>query len=233
MTREHCTEQQLGEVVVSYLEAIGADVYQEVEVGSGVADIVARVRAEIWIVEVKTSLSLALLVQAMERREHAHRVFVAAPHTRTMRETSVICEEIGIGLLDVSLAREGVMVPGFRFGEPAVRVVVEGRRWNSRPVALAKRLVPEHKTHAKAGAVGAGGRWTPFRDTCERLARVVTDEPGITLKDAITKISHHYRTGASARSSIAHWLQRGKVPGVRMEPGAKLFPVDLNRKAIP
>lgn len=100
--------------------------------------------------------------------------------------------------------------------EAGVREIVEGRRWNRRPVALAAELQPEHKTHAKAGAIGAGGRWTPFRNTCEQLARIVRSQPGVTLKAAVDELKHHYASDAGARSSLAHWIERGKVPGVRL-----------------
>lgn len=216
MRRAVVTEQILGEIVVEYLEALDADVYQEVDVPGGTADIVARVGAEIWIVEIKTSLSLALLTQAMDRRRHAHRVFVAAPHTKNMRDVAAMCEAIGVGLLDVRVTKSS------RY-EAGVHEVVRSRRWNRRPVALANRLKPEHKTHAKAGAIGAGGRWTPFVDTCEQLAKVVAGRPGIRLKDAIKTIKHHYSSGSSARASLMKWIERGKVPGVRLDAG-KLYP---------
>lgn len=217
MKREPVSEQKLAAVVVAYLENVGADVYQEVAVSGGVADIVARVQHEIWIVEVKTSFSLALLAQAMDRRRLAHRVYIAAPYSRHQGEVQRMCDELGIGLLEVR-PRDGSL-------EPRVYERIEGRRWNRRPVELAARLRPEHKTHAKAGAIGAGGRWTPFRNTCEELERIVRAEPGLRLKDAITRIRHHYASDRSARSSLAHWLERGVVPGVRLERGA-LFPVE-------
>lgn len=210
-------ETDIGRVVVTYLEALGATVFQEVDVSGGVADIVARVRAEIWIVEVKASLSLALLIQALDRRRLAHRVFLAAPPSRNARDVAGICDEIGVGLWLVSVG------DGTNYGPPHVREAVHGRRWNTRPVALAATLRPEHQTYAMAGAVGGGGRWTPFRGTCEALAEVVRSEPGITLKAAIGGIQHHYRSAASARSSIAHWIQHGKVPGVELRDGA-LYP---------
>lgn len=226
MKREQVSEQQVAEVVVAYLEALGADVYQEVECAGGVADIVARVHAELWIVEVKTSLSLALLLQAMERRRDAHRVIVAAPVSRTFHEVGVLCDELGIGLWQVAPPRADVSVGGMPFGQANVIERIASRRWNNRPTRLAAKLKPEHKTHAKAGAIGAGGRWTPFRNTCEELARIVKVEPGIALKTAITKIQHHYRTPASARSSLLHWIEKGKVDGVRLErPAMLLFPV--------
>ena len=209
MKRASASEQVVAELVVAYLEQLGADVYQEVSVSGGVADIVAKVRAEIWIVEVKTSLSLALIAQAMERRRLAHRVFIAAPSTRNMRDVAPMCEELGIGLLEV-------WGGGFDYSHPRVRIKAEARRWNRKPVALAAGLKPEHKTHAKAGAVGAGGRWTPFRDTCEQLARVVREQPGLTVKQAVDQIKHHYSTPSTARSSLTAWIQSGKVPGVEI-----------------
>lgn len=210
------TEQQVAELVVAYLEHTGADVYQEVEVSGGVADIVARVRAELWIVEVKTSLSLALIAQGMERRRLAHRVYLAAPHTKNLRDVGPIVEALGIGLLEVTPGDAGWETSRYDYGQPRVRVAIESRRWNSRPVDLATRLRPEHKTHAKAGAIGAGGRWTPFRETCSLLARLVERQPGITLKEAIDTIKHHYSSKSSARTHLADFIQRGIVEGVEL-----------------
>lgn len=226
MKRELPSEEKLGAIVVAYLEAIGADVYQEVECAGGVADIVARVRAELWIVEVKQTLRLSLITQAMERRRLAHRVYIAAPTSRNARDVAPLCSELGIGLLAVSPGAWGVKVDDYRFGEPSVRVLAESRRWNSRPVDLAKELSPEHKTHAKAGAIGAGGRWTPFRRTIEQLVRIVAARPGIDLKTAVDEIDHHYANTRSARTSLVHWIQRDKVPGVRIE-NARLFPTEV------
>lgn len=212
--RADVTEQQVAEIVVAYLEHAGADVYQEVEVSGGVADIVARFRAEIWIVEVKTSLSLALLAQGMDRRRLAHRVYLAAPQTKSIREVGPMCEELGLGILEVKPGDPGWETSSYAGYAPRVRVVVESRRWNSRPVALAADLKPEHKTHAKAGAIGAGGRWTPFRETCELLARIVQRQPGIALKEAIDGMKHHYASKGSARAHLAELIGKGVVAGV-------------------
>lgn len=227
MKRQLPSEQKIAEIVVAYLEALGAEVYQEVEVSGGVADIVARVHAEIWIVEVKQTLRLSLIAQAMDRRRLAHRVYIAAPYTRNVRDVIDICDAVGIGLLEV---HSGDLNSPHRWDQPKVNERVRARRWNRRPVDLAARLKPEHKTHAKAGAVNAAGRWTPFRDTCEQLARVVAAEPGVTLKAAIDRIKHHYSSRSSAVSSVAHWITRGKVAGVRIEhtdgKPPTLFPVE-------
>lgn len=220
------SEQDIAAVVVAWLESLGADVYQEVTVSGGVADIVTRVHHEIWIVEVKTSLSLALVTQALDRRRLCHRVYIAAPHSRNSRDVGTLCEEIGIGLLSVWPREIGWPDAEHGYGAPKVDIIANSRRWNSRPVALASKLSPEHKTHAKAGAAGAAGRWTPWRNTIEQLARTVRREPGISLKAAIGDITHHYASNAGARSSLAKWCREGAVAGVRYEEG-KLYPVEV------
>lgn len=228
MKRETVTEQQVAEVVVAYLEAMGADVYQEVEVSGGVADIVARVRAETWIVEVKVTLRLTLLTQAMDRRRLAHRVVIATPYTRNSREVAPMCDELGLGLWEVR-----VPAPDERWLTPDVREAVVPRRLTSHRVALAADLKPEHKTHARAGAASAAGRWTPFRGTCEEVARIVREQPGITVKAAVDAIEHHYRTNKSAVSSIAHWIERGKVDGVRLERSSALHDPEVRLRLFP
>ncbi len=209
------SEADLAAVVVAWLEMLGADVFQEVElVPRGIrADIVARVRSEIWIIETKTSVSLALIEQAMERRRFAHRVFIAAPTGRARAGHSV-CAELGIGLLDVYI--------GSSYEPVRVREVCTSRRWNSRPVKLADKLRPEHKTACAAGSP-TGGHWSPFRATCEQLTRTVRDAgpEGLTIKEAIAS-RHHYASLAGARSSLAKWIQEGRMPGVRLEYG-RLF----------
>lgn len=214
MKRAKVAESDIGEVVVAHLHALGAEVYQEVDVPGGVADIVARLGAELWIIELKTSLSLALVCQAMDRRRLAHRVFIAAPASRNIGDVALLCGEIGVGLWCVQFRTEAYVVER----APA-------RRWNSRPVALAARLREEHKTAAPAGSACGAGRWTPYRDTCQQLARVVACDPGIGLKAAIAQTRHHYRSMASARSSLATWIKAGKVPGVELRDGA-LWPAN-------
>lgn len=210
MKRPKPPEAALAAVVVRWLESQDADVYQEVAVLGGIADIVAKVGAEIWIVETKNAFSLALIAQGIDRRRHAHRVYIAAPHTKSLHEVEMLCRELGIGCLVVS-------TPSTYEPEGRVQMRCDSRRWNTRPVAIAGKLRPEHKTAAPAGVANGAGRWTPYRDTCRQLAHVVAVEPGITLKDAVERITHHYASRHSARASLVRWIEAGKVNGVRLE----------------
>lgn len=216
MSKPAITEQSVGALVVQHLEAIGADVYQEVVVPGGVADIVARVVAEIWIVEIKTGWSLELLEQCLARKRQCHRVFAATVSGRNFREHTALCEALGVGVFRV----QPDVTDEWDGHEIRVKCEHMPPRLTSKRLAIAGRLAPEHKTHAQAGAVGGGGRWTPWRATCEEIARFVALHPGATIKSVVDNIKHHYRTPSTARSSIATWVKAGKVPGVKCEPAA-------------
>jgi hypothetical protein len=206
--RAKVSEADLAACVVAYLEGCGHDVYQEVDVSTGVADIVALVGPgrEVWIVETKVGWSLDLLEQCLDRRAHAHRVFAAvgrgADHAR-------LAASLGLGVMIVNPAVSE------EWGRPVV-VTMAPRVSSHRKHAAKTRAAckPGHKTHAKAGLPGGGGRYTPFVQTCEALHAVVSAHPGILLADAIKLTSHHYRSHSSARASLATWIERGKVPGV-------------------
>lgn len=210
------SEAAIAAVVVAYLESLGHDVYQEVPVRGGIADIVSLVGKgrEVWVIETKDGWSLDLLRQCMERRASAHRVFAACPPSRGQRDNVRIAEELGIGALSVHVDDDDRAAWSQR-----VTVSAMARRQSSDPrygAKLRNRCCEGHKTHAKAGTAG-GGRYTPFRATCDALLRAVVDRPGIALKDAIERISHHYGSHATARSTLPKWIEAGKVPGVRIE----------------
>lgn len=222
------SEADLARVVVDWLTFRGFDVYQEVElVARGIrADIVARRGPELTIVETKTSASLALLGQVMERRCFAHRVYAACPSAgRTFRD---LCEAVGVGLLAVRVGTDRTYewLGEVEYANPScVEEIIPSRRWNKRPLKLASRLRPEHKTACAAGSP-TGGHWSRWRDTITQLTGVVAATPGIALPDAISRISHHYASHKSARGSLARDIERGVIPGVKIRDGV-LWPSEI------
>lgn len=197
------SEAEIAARVVRFLEESGLDVYQEVEVSSGVADIVAVNRGcEVWIVEVKRTWSWDLMAQCLRRKRSAHRVFAAAPAASA--DAPEIAAELGIGT--IRLLKDG----GLRV-EMAPRVSSNPRHAQ----ALRRSLKPEHKTSALAGAPSAAGRWTAFRATVVAVQSFVTYNDGATMKEMMTKIVHHYRGRASAaRGTMAARIRSGLVPFV-------------------
>lgn len=211
------TEETVAVAVVAYLRGIGCDVYQEVTIprDGGIADIVALPPApEVWVVETKTSWSMDLLGQCMDRRRHAHRVFAAVPMRREFSARARIAAELKIGSIAVVLDRrtdQPTMAKGY-----CQAPLLEGKFADR----LRSVLREEHKTAAPAGTSG-GGRFTLYVATCKALRELVAQHPGIPLADAVTRIKHHYASNASARSSLAAWIPARKVPGVTWKRGER------------
>lgn len=226
MSRRNLTntsEQAVAELVVAYLERLGADVYQEVGHDYGHPKVhaypVDTQGVMTWpdlpkhnaknstSTPVTTSPNEAYMGLGETSRSRSEQHVVNSTDIESENAAAVTGRTIGV--------RDGWQPDK----HAKVHVRAEARRWNRHPVALAAELKPEHKTHAKAGAIGAGGRWTPFRDTCEQLARLVREQPGLTVKQAVDQIKHHYSTPSTARSSLTAWIADGKVPGVEMRRG--------------
>jgi hypothetical protein len=221
------SEADIAAALVAHLEDAGHDVYQEVEYRGAIIDIVSVTGPEVWAIETKLTWSLDLLTQCVERKNLVHRVFAAVPVSKT--DHSRLFAELGIGSYVVSM---GGRYGGYGDSAPYVEMRHRPSRTTPRsfaswPRELKARLGPGYKTHAKAGSPNGAGRWTPFRETCERVAYEVKKNPGITLKELIDGMNHHYTSAASARSSIRKWIELKKVPGVegRVEEGKlRLYP---------
>ncbi len=107
--REALSEQALGALVVKHFEDQGWKVYQEVLLNN-VADIVVTRETRngatlIGVIELKTSLSIALLAQGASWKRFAHVVWVAFParsETRSQQFGEQLAKDNGIGTIHVS-----------------------------------------------------------------------------------------------------------------------------------
>lgn len=216
-------EADVAAPVVKFLERQGLDVYQEVDVIGGVADIVALKGDEVWVIEVKSSWSLDLLDQCITRKRVAHRVWAAVPQGRGWTSRAYLFHLLGIGTLRVreSWRHVGVLEVEQSGPEPALNEP----EWKR----LRESLRDGHKTHARAGTASAAGRYTEFRATSEALAAYVAERPGVSVKEAVASIEHHYASAASARNHLVDWVERGKIAGVRVardDAGTWFFPAE-------
>lgn len=196
----------------AWLETRGLEVYSEVVFGEGRIDLVGIDATRLVTVEVKVSFGIAVLGQADRWREYATETWVAVPrHVAHPTSFSAdICRAMNIGLFGVDAAEPWERRP-WNAGEDVEpvwkhRVVVE-------PVPAVPRLghqlraalFPEQKESVPGTS---GGHATKFKRTVARLAELVAAEPGVTLKDAVSRIDHHYSTKAAAVSSLGGLLSR-------------------------
>lgn len=213
-------ETALAGTVVRYLRDLGWDVHQEVSFGGPRADIVAVFGPQVWVVEAKMSLSLDLLGQALEWRGVAHRVSVAVPKYakgahRARWTAERILRDYGIGLLRVTPPSEYD-----KWVEARVDAVIEARLDRCpRPrdlASLRRSLCEDTRTYAAAGNA-EGKFWSPFKATIRDIHRALGEHDGLTTRELVAVITHHYSSDSSARSTLPKWLMDGKIPGVRGE----------------
>lgn len=197
----------MAEKVVEYLREWKWEVYQEVDCGGNVADIVAMQGPIAWVIETKLSFSLDLIGQARDWKGFANRISVATPMLKRggNYKRNVVVKEMmayyGFGQLVVTDRQPHVRET---VGPRTHRKLIDNRVRDS--------LHEAQKTFAKAGT--QGGRWTPFKQTCIHIRQVVARQPGIGLKELIDTIDHHYSKDSSARACISRLARQGVIEGI-------------------
>lgn len=215
--REVNTEQLFCALVVQQLTHDGWEVYQEVETGAGRTDIVAVRNGIRWAVEVKTSMSLAVMDQARANVAYFHYSSLAVPgykgsEPRSWKFAQECGQVFGYGVVSLHPTADE---------HRRVRVLSQGRL-NRRPLPV--RLHEEQKTEVAAGS-NRGGQWTAFKSTVRHLEWAVQHAPGIRLKDAVRKISHHYSSEPSATGCLSRFIRCGIIKTLRLDNG-KLYLTD-------
>lgn len=212
------TEVELARPIVAWLLDLGWEVFQEVcgwsasSAPSGPrADIVARRGRVLWVIEVKRSLDLTVLGQAHIWKRRAHRVSVAVPFRR---------DSTGRDFALLAAAGDGIGVLVARHVYDGEIKVVEHLRPELRRRVLGIELVESQKTWAEAGNA-EGKRWSPFKQTCKLVREVVEQTPGLTIREVVDRVDHHYASVASARGSLLTWARAGRLDGVKVLGGTK------------
>jgi hypothetical protein len=214
------SESGLARVLVAWLRSEGWTVYQEVHDGSSTCDVVATRGPLTWAIETKLQFGTSVIGQAAGWLWRANLVSVATPVSRPHWVLESYCKDNGIGWLQVT--------GGDGYGRP-VREQLDAKlmRVREHTRSLRAHLRAEQITGVEAGGNG-GGFWTPFKDTCRTVGRLVAERPGMTIKELISQLGRgHYSSPTSARNSIYHWASKGKIPGVVLRSegkAAKLYP---------
>jgi hypothetical protein len=200
-------EADIARKVVTELQCQGYDTYEEVSLGYGGqrADVVAVRGRLLMVVECKTSLSLRLLDQLTGWRGNAHYILGAVGTGRCGSAADGFLRGNGFGLWMVC------------YGEIHEKVSPRlNRTIDDKCIRRALHEAQRSGAYARAGSM-AGGYWTPFRETCSELLRVVKGSPGIELREALKAIQHHYATTRSAASSVPPLIRSGVIDGLEVK----------------
>lgn len=203
-------ESDLAKQLIESFKGLQYDIYQEVETPCGVADIVLKSNF-IWAIEVKTSLSLAVLSQAKNNLKYFNFSSICVPRpkfgfTNGAVFAREICKNYGIGIFAVE-----------QFGE------INEVKAKFQRKAMTKRinLYEMCKTYAEAGN-SDGRRWTPFNQTIFELRNYVLKNPNCKLRDALKHIKHHYVSISSACQSIPNLIGNGVIDIITMDQDKRL-----------
>ena len=206
------TETELAAPVIEYLESFHWDVYQEVPCGSGVADILAVLDKRIWVVELKKSLSLQLLDQAIYRCARVHYVSIGIPSRkynlgRKNYAVKTILDHYGIGVFMVGASGRLAEERKPRLNEDPFHFDLE---------ETLKALHPKMKQN-KAGST-PGNNWTPWKEWKRDVARIVSENPGITPKEMVEKLKTlaPYTKPKNAEQAAVYYARSGLIEGVEV-----------------
>lgn len=160
-------ETDLFKPVRDHFMGLGYEIFSEVETpfSGGRADIVAFAHPAAIAIELKTTLTIELIEQAVNRQNIFHYVYIAVPQRRQPIAfwLQAYLKEKGIGVLEVIPARKigTIDIPS------SVNLTARARynrpRFQGR-VNWFDHLKPEHKTWVEGGNSG-GGHVTPYKLT--------------------------------------------------------------------
>jgi hypothetical protein len=219
-------EALLAHSVIEWLQNQGWEVYQEVCYcyGGPRCDIVATRGPLLWAIEVKTSLTTAVLGQAYDWLQLANLVSVAVPlRHRRNPALAYFYRSTGIGEIGIDDRFSSVVV--LESWRPRLQRKIRSD--------LRDALREEHKSYAVAGNSDCL-YYSPFKDTCREVVRYVASNPGCTMKEMIDSIHTHYASVSSAKSALAKWIDMKKIAGVEARRDGrliKLYPIHNGAKS--
>lgn len=192
------------EPIRSWLEEKGYEVYAEVEMPFGRADIVGKAHPAYCVVEMKKTLNFEVINQAFRWKGMFHYIYIAVPKKKRYHSIALkILHDYRIGLLEVKENYVYVRVPA-RYHRPYDRKTIPN-----------KYLHEEQKTWVKGGSNG-GGYVTTYKLTISRIKEYLKrqrygfngkekeDGGWRTINEILEYCETHYQ---NPKSSLAKALQ--------------------------
>jgi hypothetical protein len=188
--------------VVAALQREGWTTYEEVPLDKHRADIVATRGPVIAVIECKRSISLDVLAQCQHWIRAAHQVYAAAP----------VVPRAKIDVLHsiVSTLRIGIIA------DKRVILTAPFNRKAPERAALRAALIPERASGSELVQAGSPSKyWTAFGATRKCLIDIVTQQPGITMQHAVSRMkAHHYGSDRSAVAALLQHCRTGVIGGI-------------------
>lgn len=217
-------ESDLAKAVIKFLSQDGWDIYQEVQCGEKIADIVAVRDGITMIVECKTTFGIQLMEQVLwwRQMQAANFICVATPSYKNQDDTvrKWFLRQTGIGHIKINFQNKtfqqvlDYLPSNYATAPTLIR--------NSNFLNIKDYLHEAQKTYAEAGN-NNGKRWTPFTQTREEIYNFVKKNPGCSIKEMMRHIKHHWATDQSAYCCLTKYLGNDPIPFIRVERDGKSY----------
>jgi hypothetical protein len=207
--KEIYSEADVAKVLVEHYRKMGYEVFNEVSMSGGGSrriDMYCKNDDHTIGIEVKLNMNLTVLEQGFNWRNNANMIYVAVPKNgKDLRFAKMLCEDIGLGILTVSMVRtyntEGSTYKGASIEEILKPAYNEN-------IVLPK-LYEEQKESIASNATGSFV--TPFSLTRIRLVEYIRNNGPSYIKDVLEKMEHHYQHNTSAVGALSGLIKSGVI----------------------
>lgn len=205
-------EKELAKVVVDHLKDNGWTIYPEIndiDIVATKPDAGAVNGLRIIGIECKKHFNLTVLAQAESRKRYVDEVYIAVTKGWKDNESfgCKIAKQFNIGVYFVDKYKAYCIATNSYKPTYNIHLQVPGIYFPRKSQIIDKMLDPKAIDFAEAGQQ-AGKHWSVFQKTVGLLTDYVRDNPGVSLKDAIENIKHHYSNKTSAHSSLTKMFKR-------------------------
>ena len=203
--KEKYSEADVAKVLVDHYREMGYEVFNEVAIyggGSRRIDMYCKNEDHTIGIEVKLNMNLTVLEQGFNWRNNANMIYVAVPKNgKNLRFAKMLCEDIGLGILTVSMIRS--------YNTECSGTVEEILKPAYNENITLPKLYEEQKESVASNA--AGSFVTPFSLTRIRLVEYIRNNGSCYIKDVLEKMDHHYQNNTSAISSLSGLIKSGVI----------------------
>lgn len=135
-------------------------------------------------VEMKKSLNVKVLSQAMDNISTSHYTYVAVPYVKGLSSSWKVLRKLGLGLIVVK--------------DGKARVSLKAPR-NMPKRTLIKYIMPHHSK--TVGGKKSGDNPTAYSETMARVRKYLLENPMSTIDDIFENVETHY-TGKNKKNSL-------------------------------
>lgn len=207
-------ESDLFDPIKKYLEGQGYSVHAEVKN----CDVVARKDDELILIELKNSISLSLILQAVERKEISESVYIAVPvpvgkqAPANFRRVKNLLRRLEIGciLVDFLKTKTKVHVELHPFPFTATRA-------HRRKRALLREIDGRYAEFNKGGEPVAAEKITAYKQEALRIAHFL-QQHGSASPSQLRKSGTSEKTQSILSRNVYGWFERERRGVYRLHP---------------